>query len=572
MGATIILASYLLVFFVIGPILGILTDWARALAGNWDDSGAIHNGWDSPISMNYPADLDGRNFPSLEGMNLKPMEELREETANQSEILAKQRERPGRKDPVFDFLEEIVPEWLHRNDPKKGGGKILRPEKVVRNQDGNPEEGIDAIGVDDDVEMKNGDDEISEPVDGSSESENAAHAKKVKLDVSPKRVKPYTLQNMDELLPSSSCPANLSINDISTTLVTQCSLNRIDLLVETCNRWEGPIVLVLYLANENEEMAWAGKASLWGAMCPQMRIIPHLAERIERDAGGYPVNKLRNIGLDAVQTSHVFVMDADFVPSVDLHATIGDAIRARDERKQSEGDAPKNQEERNALIVPAFERKSPDPCDSIERCRKYIKEDSNFIPMSIAGLRECVEDKNCIVFQSDMNWEGHHSTHSERWIKGDWYDDDNDYDSRNGEGNKVDLGRNIKSISCFDSVRYEPWVVLRWCPSMSPGESAGAIRPVAPYFDERFHGYGKNKIEMIAQLRFMGFTFSILPLSFIVHQPHPESKAKKVWMDMDEDLHHTMDALYPKFLRELANKYDGGKNAIPTCREMKNAK
>ena len=83
----------------------------------------------------------------------------------------------------------------------------------------------------------------------------------------------------------------------------------------------------------------------------------------------------------------------------------------------------------------------------------------------------------------------------------------------------------------------------------------------------------KNKIEMISHLRFLGYKFSILPLSFIVHQPHPVSKAKIVWQNVEEeDLHYDMDSLYPKFLRELAMEYDGGKDAIPACKKKKKKK
>jgi len=85
-----------------------------------------------------------------------------------------------------------------------------------------------------------------------------------------------------------------------------------------------------------------------------------------------------------------------------------------------------------------------------------------------------------------------------------------------------------------------------------------------PYYDERFHGYGKNKIEYIAHLRFLHYEFRILPEGFIVHHPHPDSESKRVWNNVEEeDLHLEMDELYPKFLRELVKRY--GKPKLQLC-------
>ena len=118
----------------------------------------------------------------------------------------------------------------------------------------------------------------------------------------------------------------------------------------------------------------------------------------------------------------------------------------------------------------------------------------------------------------------------------------------------------MRTIPCFDSLRYEPYVVIRWCPSSSDEKStttSSNIVPVAPYYDERFHGYGKNKIQLISHLRFMGYQFAVLPSGgFIVHNPHVESSSKAVWNNVHEHaLHHTMDALYQSFLNELVSIY-----------------
>jgi len=50
-----------------------------------------------------------------------------------------------------------------------------------------------------------------------------------------------------------------------------------------------------------------------------------------------------------------------------------------------------------------------------------------------------------------------------------------------------------------------------------------------PKFDERFLGYGKNKIQWVQHLRFSGFEFHVLPSAYVVHCPHPPSVSRQNW-------------------------------------------
>ena len=470
------------------------------------------------------------------------------------------------------IYEKLSPDWYHRDEPEKEGtpndnppeqveetaDKDQQQQKVkedeinakeeIRNSDIDKSKGGNAQAINQEADADN----AKVAKDRAKRKEENPPTSSIHMESSeesgPISVR-RTLQTMGSFSNRTSCPSDLSKEEIVTTLVVQSSLNRSWVLEETCKRWTDPIVAVITLTKVDSNLEISTFLQEWKVKCPDMYIVIHEMEAEQEDPAMYPVNHLRNLGLDHVKSSHLLMTDVDFVPSDGLAEEIRQAIKLREDIRAKDPGAtdPQNRE---AIVVPAFERNLAQPCLTESECKGFLQQNSSFVPRDFDSLRDCVKNEWCTVFQSQDNWEGHHATRSEKWLAREWYEEDS-------------TPKDLKRIPCFDSLRYEPYVVIRWCPAREKSPVVSA-----PFYDERFHGYGKNKIEYIQHLRFMGYRFAVLPRGFIVHNPHPPSKAKEVWNDMKKhSLHKDMDALYPTFLSELLEKFkDILDQAVGQCR------
>lgn len=188
----------------------------------------------------------------------------------------------------------------------------------------------------------------------------------------------------------------------------------------------------------------------------------------------YPINALRNAALAMAHSELVLCLDVDFLPCAGLFA-----------RLEGSGGALRRQctEERTLLVVPAFESCAA-TCDAARLAREGKD-----------TLRAAVEAGEARVFASDGRCagdfpQGHRATDSERWLRSDGA-----YTVEHEDG-------------------YEPFVI--------------APRRLSPKYDERFCGFGRNKIVQLWEAaRVLGFRFEVLPESFVVHVRHEASAAQR---------------------------------------------
>lgn len=276
-----------------------------------------------------------------------------------------------------------------------------------------------------------------------------------------------------------SCEAPLDVADISFTLVSQLSFDRIWMIAQHCERWGNHPISVAVFSNRN---ATEVKADAVVNGCSEEQLTVQTVSRARYDPSGteYPVNILRNLALSAVETSHVVYADVDFWPASNLYT-----ILSQTSVKEHMASDPYL-----ATVIPAFQIIRQ--CNAFRDCK-----DKNIpvMPKNKEALMELVERRKATSFDP-TNKGGHGSTKYATWRTQE-------------EGTFVDL-------PCINSNRYEPYLAVRYCHNLPP-------------FQEGFTGYGKNKMSWAMQLRRSGYQFSQLGGAFLIHYPHLDSKARMEW-------------------------------------------
>ena len=274
--------------------------------------------------------------------------------------------------------------------------------------------------------------------------------------------------------------------DITYTLVTQLDFDRLWTMRHNCPRWglKKPLSIAVFTTRTKKDIM----KRLVGMGCAASQFehegdpfggLAVLSPNFYDD-DEYPVNKLRNMALSRVKTSHVMYVDADFFVSIGLwKGLMSMTIRS------AFANDPKL-----AVVIPAFQMKRQ--CKGFVDCRN---DNLDVIPVHTKKIMECLEAEGCSMFDP-KNAGGHGSTDYEQWL--------------------TQKKKTLVSIKCIKSYRYEPYLAFRLCDELPP-------------FQEIFTGYGKNKLAWFMQLRREGYIVKQLGGEFVIHYPHLSSKARKSW-------------------------------------------
>jgi hypothetical protein len=306
--------------------------------------------------------------------------------------------------------------------------------------------------------------------------------------------------------------ARHSKSKIEVALVTQCSIDRLKNLEAQLTGWSGKASVAIYL-RADEDVGYA-----------KTRILSSI-ESARTNASGsgldvaiavvkgcmeeepYPINYLRNVALLEAQRQHlrvhtslaksaVLLVDVDFRPSRNLHSVLHHADAANIILHQ-----------RKVVVCPAFESTQSQTLDD------GILGRSNSCPLSIENLRRQVDNHDAEGFHLSHFPQGHGPTCFDRFWKESHACDSN--------STTDDAGSN-----CWERLYkvnyeeyFEPYVVMA---SLD-----------VPVYDERFQGYGLNKVSHLASVvaakskacRDDCFYFFVLPGVFLVAPVHERSKS-----------------------------------------------
>jgi hypothetical protein len=315
--------------------------------------------------------------------------------------------------------------------------------------------------------------------------------------------------------------------DVDFTLVIQISFSRLWIFEHQCRRWgDHPMSIAVWMENVTavdsghfsqrhlgaDAHAGLVENNLEIMGCNLDMIVVSVMTSLSAHEG-YPVNRLRNLALSKVITSHSITMDADFLVSADLYQNLVEhrAILATDNKI--------------ALVIPAFEFKPSNitckPSDSA-KCRNFHVK---LVPLSKNDSMTAVIFQ---PFQVDKYAAGHSSTRSDSW-----------FDQKSNT---------LVPIECVMSWGYEPYVVVRYCRDTPP-------------FQEAFVDYGENKIQWIQHILHLGYKLFRVGGGFCVHVPHEYAPGFLRFMKDSSQSRNIANA----FGKWLKKKIPKGFEAIQTC-------
>ena len=215
---------------------------------------------------------------------------------------------------------------------------------------------------------------------------------------------PFHRLSIPSCMRATNTYTDISCSDSLVTLVTHLSHDRLGRLERLCASWEGPLVAVVTPANSGLTswvQAFHACRRLHSTIGTSrtMRFDFILTTRPRGIPGRsplYPANALRNIGVSAVTTDFVLLLDVDLVPSLGLHRRLNSAACEQLLRSCTSD---------TFFVVPAFEWAAS----------RALPED-NIANLTPSAVRHMFASGDLIPFHQDRYPAGHGPTSYATWV------------------------------------------------------------------------------------------------------------------------------------------------------------
>lgn len=291
------------------------------------------------------------------------------------------------------------------------------------------------------------------------------------------------------VLPDSPVPLD------SVSLVSQLTVDRLGALERMANVWQGPITAALYILRAVD----VDRARAIISESPVLRryatfVFVHASSGAWAfdNLGLYPINTLRNIALNATKSEFGLFLDVDFITS----CSAAEAYQVL----ASSGYDVMMRERKRVFVLPAF-----------EVVGQSVGVDA--MPRSKAALKHMVNDKLMQQVHANKYAPAHHATNFAKWFE------------------------TSESYSILYEHEYEPYFV-------------GRIADIPPW-DERFVGYGYDKVVHVMTLAVQQFEIIVQPTLFVTHLDHGIASWRKVGfllrLRVYQSYYTTLEELYRKY-------------------------
>ncbi|CAM6099515.1 unnamed protein product [Calypogeia fissa] len=323
---------------------------------------------------------------------------------------------------------------------------------------------------------------------------------------------PARLRVLTEKDGAAPLKSNMPRKKREITIVSGTTRDRLAAVESTAMSWSGAMSIAVHVWDEADiPSVYQQAQQLHARMEVLGRCRLDIVVVTEDDPEGftrnlYPVNGMRNVAWRMATTKLIILLDADFKPSPRMHERLTEDEVAYQELER------KATQEHHVFVVPAFElMPSYRPRlhgNSLVGWRSNIS-----IPETKEDLKKKWERGIVDCFHCPYSPAGHEPTNFRKFFD--------------------------PSITTPYSIPYvegfEPYLLVG--------------RDSTPKYDERFRGYGKNKISHVYSCAHgHGMHFQVLPNAFVFEIPHPQSHSRTYW---EGRATHRIVGLYRRFKTEV---------------------